>query len=93
LIRHPGIAGNEFAKIAIDVAKQLQNLFNKDSETYKVLELGWLPEADFIIPSGELESASELMPPETLTARAATMQPFKNFLDVGNDCLESFMDL
>jgi hypothetical protein len=49
-IRHPEIAGNEFAKIAIDTAKQLQNLFNKDSETYKVLELGWNPESDIITP-------------------------------------------
>jgi hypothetical protein len=43
---HPGIADSEFAQIAIDVAKQLQNLFNKDSETYKVLERGWNPEED-----------------------------------------------
>jgi hypothetical protein len=54
-IRYPGIADYELAKIAIDVAKQLQNLFNKDSETYKVLELGWNPEADIIAPSGELD--------------------------------------
>lgn len=52
-IRHPGIADSEFAKIAIDVAKQLQNLFNQDSETYKVLELGWNPEADILTPSEE----------------------------------------
>jgi hypothetical protein len=55
-IRHPGVADSEFAKIAIDVAKQLQNLFNSDSETYKVLELGWNPEADILAPSGELEN-------------------------------------
>ena len=54
-IRHPGIADSEFAKIAIDVAKQLQNLFNENSETYKVLELGWNPEADILAPSGELD--------------------------------------
>jgi hypothetical protein len=54
-IRHPAVADTEFAKIAIDVAKQLQNLFNKDSETYKVLELGWNPEADILTPSGELD--------------------------------------
>ena len=54
-MRHPGVADTEFAKIAIDVAKQLQNLFNKDSETYKVLELGWNPEADILTPSGELD--------------------------------------
>jgi hypothetical protein len=54
-IRHPAVADSEFAKIAIDVAKQLQNLFNQDSETYKVLELGWNPEADILTPSGELK--------------------------------------
>lgn len=55
-IRHPGTAGSEFAKIAIDVAKQLQNLFNPESETFKVLELGWNPEADILTPSGELDN-------------------------------------
>ena len=54
--RHPAVADSEFTKIAIDVAKQLQNLFNQDSETYKVLELGWNPEADILAPSGELEN-------------------------------------
>jgi hypothetical protein len=53
--RHPATERTEFTKIAIDVAKQLQSLFNKDSETYKVLELGWNPEADILTPSGELE--------------------------------------
>jgi hypothetical protein len=52
-IRHPGVGDLEFSKIAIDVAKQLQELFNKESETYKVLELGWNPEADFLAPSEE----------------------------------------
>jgi len=50
-IRHPGIADSKFAQMAIDAAKQLQNLFNEESETYKVLELGWNPEADFLEPS------------------------------------------
>lgn len=54
--RHPGIAHSEFTQIAIDVAKQLQELFGEDSETYKVLELGWNPEADILAPSGELEN-------------------------------------
>jgi hypothetical protein len=54
-IRHPAIENSELAKIAIDVAKQLQNVFNQDSETYKVLELGWNSEADIITPSGELD--------------------------------------
>jgi hypothetical protein len=30
-------------------------LFDKNSETYKVLELGWNPEADILTPSGELD--------------------------------------
>ncbi|MEG4121908.1 hypothetical protein QUA43_31165, partial [Microcoleus sp. N9_B4] len=38
--RHPRIGDDIFTKIAIDTARQLQNLFNSDSETYKVLELG-----------------------------------------------------
>jgi hypothetical protein len=54
-IRHPAVADTEFGKIASDVAKQLQNLFNQDSETYKVLELGWNPESDILTPSGELD--------------------------------------
>jgi hypothetical protein len=59
-IRHPQIADSEFAQIAKDVAKQLQNLFNKDSETLKMLERGWNPEADSILtPSGELNDECE----------------------------------
>ena len=54
--RHLGIADSEFAKIAIDVAKQLQNLFNPESETFKVLERGWNSEADILTPSGELDN-------------------------------------
>ena len=54
-IRHPGIADSEFAKIALDVAKQLQGLFNENFEVFKVLELGWNPEADILTPSGELD--------------------------------------
>jgi len=49
-IRHPGIANSEFSQMAIDAAKQLQKLFDEKSETYKVLELGWNPEADFLQP-------------------------------------------
>ncbi|EGK83470.1 hypothetical protein D0A34_09650 [Microcoleus vaginatus PCC 9802] len=50
--RHPGIVDDEFTKIAIDTARQLQNLFSENSETYKVLELGWNPEADIMVPEG-----------------------------------------
>ncbi|MEG4459224.1 hypothetical protein [Microcoleus sp. N9_A1] len=53
--RHPGIVDNAFTKIAIETARQLQNLFSEDSETYKVLELGWNPEADILVPDGTEE--------------------------------------
>jgi hypothetical protein len=43
-LRHPGTEDPaEFTQIAIDVAKQLQSLFNPESTTYQVLELGWNP--------------------------------------------------
>ena len=38
--RHPAVGNDIFTKIAIDVAKQLQELFNPDSATYEVLERG-----------------------------------------------------
>ncbi|MEG3907325.1 hypothetical protein QT979_08550 [Microcoleus sp. w2-18bC1] len=53
--RHPSIGQDTFTKIAIDTARQLQNLFNPDSETYKVLELGWNPDADILVPEGTEE--------------------------------------
>ncbi|MEG4497570.1 hypothetical protein QUB05_05635 [Microcoleus sp. F10-C6] len=53
--RHPGTVDDDFTKIAINTARQLQNLFNPDSETYKVLELGWNPEADILVPEGTEE--------------------------------------
>lgn len=43
--RHPKVGG-DLTKIAIDCAKQLQGLFNSNSVTYQVLELGWNPEED-----------------------------------------------
>ena len=54
--QQPEIADREFAKIGIAAARQLQkDLFNQYSETYKVLELGWNPEAYILTPSGELD--------------------------------------
>lgn len=44
--RHPSLVDNNLAKIAIDAAIQLQALFNPESTVYKVLELGWNPDAD-----------------------------------------------
>jgi len=48
--RHPAIGNDIFTKIAIDTAKQLQELFDPDSATYQVLERGWNPEDDFPAP-------------------------------------------
>lgn len=53
--RHPGIADETFTKIAIEAGRQLQDLFNRDSEIYKVLEIGWDPETDFPVPDGTEE--------------------------------------
>ena len=53
-IRHPTIEDDIFTKIAIDTARQLQNLFNPESATYQILELGWNPETDLLVPSEEL---------------------------------------
>ena len=47
--QQPEIADDEWAKIGIAAARQLQkDLFNQDSETYKVLEFGWNPGADLV---------------------------------------------
>jgi hypothetical protein len=46
--RHPAIGDDAFTKIAIETARQLQQLFNPESETYKVLELGWNPTEDIL---------------------------------------------
>jgi len=47
--QHPEIAKDEWAKIGIAAARQLQkDLFNQDSETHKVLEFGWNPGADLV---------------------------------------------
>ena len=53
--RHPGLTDDGVTKIAIETARQLQNLFSETSETYKVLELGWNPEADILVPEGTEE--------------------------------------
>jgi hypothetical protein len=44
--RNPLLADSEFGKMAIDVARQLQNSFDPNSESYKLLELGWEFQAD-----------------------------------------------
>jgi len=52
--RHPSVAGKHgLTKIAIDAARQLQGLFNTESATYKVLELGWNPEEDLPLPQDD----------------------------------------
>lgn len=48
--QQPEISDDGWAKIGIAAARQLQNdLFNQDSEIYKVLEFGWNPGA-YITP-------------------------------------------
>lgn len=50
--RHPAVKGDKLiTKIAIDCAKQLQNLFNPESATYQMLELGWNPDEDRHLPA------------------------------------------
>jgi len=44
--RNPVIGDSEFGKMAIGVARQLQNSFDQDSECYKLLEFGWEFQAD-----------------------------------------------
>ena len=50
--QQPEIADDEWAKNGIAAARQLQkDLFDQDSESYKVLEFGWNPEAYIVTPS------------------------------------------
>jgi len=50
--QQPQIADDEWAKIGIAAARQLQkDLFNPNSETHKVLECGWNPELYIVTPS------------------------------------------
>lgn len=44
--RDPVIGDSEFGKMAIEVATQLQNSLDQDSECYKILDLGWKFHAD-----------------------------------------------
>lgn len=51
--RHPQMIDDAFGKIAIDAARQLQNLFDPKSEIYQILDLGWDSDADdFWMPEG-----------------------------------------
>jgi hypothetical protein len=50
--QQPEIADDEWAKIGIAAARQLQkDLFNEDSEAHKMLEFCWNPEAYIVTPS------------------------------------------
>ncbi len=51
-VRHPEVTEYSLKKAAIDVARQLQALFNQDSEIHKVLELGWNPDKSVYVPEG-----------------------------------------
>jgi len=44
--RDPVTGDSEFGKMAIEVARQLQNSFDQDSECYKLLQLGWALQAN-----------------------------------------------
>jgi hypothetical protein len=60
-IRHPSVNSSEgLTPIAIDVACQLQELFNPNSAVYEVLKLGWDVEHDR--PSSSKELCSEPCP-------------------------------
>jgi hypothetical protein len=39
--KKPAVAESEFGKMAIDVARQLQNSLDQNSECFKLLEFGW----------------------------------------------------
>ena len=53
-IRHPGVSHHGWGKIAVKVARNLQEkFFNRDSEIYKVLEYGWGP-APESVPSDQV---------------------------------------
>jgi hypothetical protein len=57
--RHPEVKkDNDFTKIAIGIARQLQELFNPESATYQILKLGWNPEEDR--PANEPTQKTEL---------------------------------
>ncbi|MEG4547449.1 hypothetical protein QUB64_32580, partial [Microcoleus sp. Aus8_D2] len=50
--RHPSVLDKEgLTKMAIEVARQIQELFDKESAIYKVLELGWSPDEDRLLPA------------------------------------------
>lgn len=51
-VRHPVATEYSLKKAAIDAARQLQALFNQDSEIHKVLELGWNPDDSVRVPEG-----------------------------------------
>jgi hypothetical protein len=77
-VRHPKMVGSLSAEMAIDVAKQLQELFDAHSETYKVLELGWDPEADIPMPHPDGQPLEEFCE-----------EPCANFLqNLGCRCTE-----
>lgn len=56
--RHPWVTADcGLTKIAIDTARQLQDLFSPESATYKVLELGWNSEKDILVEKTDFDSS------------------------------------
>jgi hypothetical protein len=66
-LRHPSLADNSaLTKIARDVALQLQALFNSESATYKVLELGWNSQHDILVEGTDFDDSEEYERRETI---------------------------
>lgn len=55
-IRHPSLADNSaLTKIARDVAIEFQALFDSNSATYKVLEMGWHEQHDILVEETDFD--------------------------------------
>jgi hypothetical protein len=68
-VRHPEVTEYSLKKAAIDAARQLQALFNQDSEIHKVLELGWNPDKSIYVPEGIDDWFIEDFAPEAILDR------------------------
>ena len=63
--RNPVIGDSEFGKMAIEVARELQNSFDQDSECYKLLEFGWEFQADLMQVQNLREQVLHIFDSET----------------------------
>ncbi|MGB8688688.1 MAG: hypothetical protein WCD53_15325 [Microcoleus sp.] len=69
---HPSLVNDRFTKIAINAARQLQELFNQESATCQVIELGWDANEDIPINSGD-ENLDEVDARNSLRSEFAAM--------------------